>query len=105
MSLSKHSELATEIPRLVSQPREHYLRQNEARIRSLALPQNSLDPLVKLHLHAITMADDLEAIHTSAARRHEADNNHRFSDIHERHRQAAVQFLLYHLDKLSIILL
>lgn len=105
MSLSKHSERTTEIPRLVSQPREQYLRQNEGRIRSLALPQNSTDPLVRLHLEAVAMADDMEAIHAGAIRRHEADNNHRFADIHERHRQAAVQFLLYHLDKLATILI
>jgi hypothetical protein len=95
-----------EIPRLVAHPREHYLRQNEGRIRSLAGKECRHDPIVDLHLNAVHMAEDLLQIHVTAALGYRTMGNqpHRV-EIHEGHAAAARQFLLYHLDKLAVILL
>lgn len=105
MALSKSSDRTTEIPRLVTQPREHYLRQNEGRIRSLALPQNSSDEQIATHLAVVLMMDDMEDIHESAMNKWEHQGNLRFAEIHERHRDAAVQVRLYHLHQLANLLI
>lgn len=92
--------------RLVTHPREHFLRQNETRIRSLAAAQHRVDPMVNLHLSAVHMAEDLQDIHESAATAYQARSNsqHRV-EMHTVHRDQSQQFKLYHLDKLAIILI
>jgi hypothetical protein len=87
------------VPRLVTQPREVYLRQNETQIRSRALPLKS-DPAVKLHLDAIEMSEDLFDIHEIAGQKMASQQRTAWAVIHQRHTQAALQLRLYHLDKL-----
>jgi hypothetical protein len=93
------SRQTLEIPRLVTHPREVYLRQNETQIRSRALPLKT-DPAVKLHLDAIEMSEDLFDIHEIAGRKMTDQGRTAWAVIHQRHTQAALQIRLYHLDKL-----
>lgn len=100
------SNQTAEIPRLVTAPREAYLRQNETRIRSQAsnlLASGNPDPAITRHLAAIEMAEDLFDIHDIASDKHRHAGNHAWSKIHARHAQAGTQFRLYHLDQLSHI--
>ena len=93
----------SDIPRLVTHPRETYLRQNEAKLRSQALPLRA-DPQIALHLHAIDMAEDLFDIHEVAGAKMETQGRHAWATIHARHTAAAFQLRLYHLDKLAHLL-
>lgn len=56
-----------EIRRAVTAPREQYLRQNEGRIRSLALPQNTSDPVIATHLEFILWLEDAIDIHAPSS--------------------------------------
>lgn len=94
------SKATLEIPRLVKAPRETFLRQNEARIRSQALPLKS-DPEISLHLRAVEMAEDLFDIHEIAGKKMADQGRTAWAVIHDRHTAAAFQFKLYHLDKLA----
>ena len=94
------SHATLEIPRLVKAPRETYLRQNEGRIRSHALPLKN-DPDVALHLAAVEMAEDLFDIHEIAGKKMADQGRCAWAKIHERHCACAFQFRLYHLDKLA----
>jgi hypothetical protein len=90
----------TDIQRLVPHPRETYLRQNEARIRSEALVVKT-DPAVLLHLSGIEFAEDLQDYHESVIS-HFRDKGlqHRIPP-HERYQAQAFQLKLHHLDKLA----
>jgi hypothetical protein len=89
-----------EIPRLVTAPRETFLRQQEGRIRSQALPLKS-DPEILRELNAIEMAEDLFDIHEIAGKKMADQARHAWEKIHARHCAAAFQLRLYHLDKLA----
>lgn len=94
------SQATLEIPRLVKAPRETFLRQNEGRIRSQALPMKN-DPDVALHLAAVEMAEDLFDIHEIAGKKMADQGRFAWAKIHDRHCACAFQFRLYHLDKLA----
>lgn len=94
------SQATLEIPRLVKAPREVFLRQNEARIRSQALPLKA-DPDIALELSAVEMAEDLFDIHEIAGKKMADQGRHAWAKIHDRHCAAAFQIRLYHLDKLA----
>ena len=94
-----------EVPRLVPTPREQYLRQNETRIRSLALPLEKDDPAIRTHHQAILLCEDLIEIHDCACDRQKAIGAHRVADTHARYRDSARQLLLHHLDQLAHLLI
>ena len=89
-----------EIPRLVKAPREAFLRKNESSIRSQALPLRN-DPEIALHLNAVEMAEDIFDIHEIAGGKMVENGRTAWAKIHARHAAAALQFRLYHLDKLA----
>lgn len=95
-----NTQATLEIPRLVTTPREQFLRKAEARIRSQALPLKS-DPDIALHLAAVEMAEDLHDLHDVAGGKMELAGRTAWAKIHARHRAAAFQLGLYHLDKLA----
>ena len=90
-----------EPPRLVTLPREQYLRKEEARIRSLSLPARNSDPIVETHLCAVLGAEELIDIHESAAIRQSAQGARHFAEAHTRFASIAWQIKLYHLNALS----
>jgi len=94
-----------DIPRLVPMPREQYLRKEECRIRSLALPARSSDPVVAIHLDAVLAAEDLIDIHESAAERQRAQGANHFAESHRVFAAKAWQLKLYHLNQLASILI
>ena len=94
-----------EIPRLVPMPREQYLRKEETRIRSLALPARNADPTVAIHLSAVLGAEDLIDVHESAADRQAANGAIHFAEAHRRFAATAWQLKLYHLNALASILI
>lgn len=89
-----------DVPRLVTQPREVFLRQNEARIRSQALPLRS-DPEIRKHLDAVEMAEDLFDIHDVAGKKMADQGREAWAKIHARHATAAFQIRLDYLDHLA----
>lgn len=93
-----------EIPRLVTAPREAFLRKEETKLRSLALPLKA-DPAIAKELNAIEMAEDLFDIHEIAAEKQRRAGNQAWTKIHERHTQAAMQLRLDHLDRLANLLI
>lgn len=99
------STASTEIPRLVSAPREQYLRQNETRIRSEARPQNSLDPQVAKHLSAVEMAEDIIDRHEVAIEANRRAGNNHIAEQHVGYAAKATQLKLYHLDQLAHLVL
>jgi hypothetical protein len=90
-----------EIPRLVPHPRETYLRQNETRIRSEAGRMAKDDPTIKRHLHGVEMAEDLYDIHDVAGAKQRQLGKEPWAVIHDRHKAAAFQLKLHHLDLLA----
>jgi len=95
-----------EISRLVTHPREQYLRQNEARLRSLSLPARNDDPVVAVHTNAMLFAEDLIDRHEVAA---EANRQHptrqHVALEHQVFAAKATQLKLYHLDQLANLLI
>ena len=71
-----------EIPRLVTAPREAFLRKEETKLRSLALPLKA-DPAIAKELNAIEMAEDLFDIHEIAAEKQRRAGNQAWTKIHE----------------------
>lgn len=90
--------------RLVSHPREQFLRKEETRIRSEALTSKA-DPAVALHLSGIEFAEDLQDYHESVIDHFRAKNLAHRIPPHERYQAQAFQLKLHHLDKLSHLLL
>ena len=95
------TNITTEIPRLVTHPREQYLRKEECRIRSLALPARNADPAIAIHLNAVLGAEDLIDIHEAAAKRQASQSAPHFSEVHRRLAAVAWQLKLYHLNALA----
>lgn len=94
----------SQIQRLVALPREQYLRKEETRIRSLALPAQNTDPAVELHLNAVLGAEDLIDIHEVAAERQASQGAEHFAASHRRFAAIAWQLKLYHLSQLANLL-
>lgn len=95
----------TEIPRLVTAPREQYLRQNETRIRSEARPPNTSDPQIAKHLSAVEMAEDIIDRHEVAIEANRRAGIHHMATAHEIYAAKATQLKLYHLDMLAHLLI
>ena len=98
----------SDVPRLLSHPREQYVRQNEARIADAiaqAMKAPQVDPAVHLHSVVIEMAQDLIDVHDAAANRQRSCGANRVADSHEGFSAQATQIKLYHLSQLSAILL
>lgn len=93
------------IPRLVPIPREQYLRKEETRIRSLALPSRNADPFIELHLDAVLGAEELIDIHEVAAQRQSNQGAEHFAASHRRFAAIAWQIKLHHLNQLAAILI
>ena len=85
-------------------PREQYLIQNEARIRSRALPVNKPGPLALDHLTIIEGVDDSLQAHLEAARLHAAKGRLAHEQSHRHHAANLLQTKLWHLDRLETIL-
>jgi len=95
---------ATATPRIVSTSREQYLRQNEARIRSLALPQNTTDPVIALHLDAVLWLEDVADIHEIAETKFRRNNTPHLAETHRGFIAKLTQLKLHHLDQLAHLL-
>lgn len=94
-----------EILRAVPAPREQYLRQNETRIRSLALPQNSSDPTVAMHLEFVAWLEDNADIHEIAEQKHKQSGASRVAEVHRDYAAKMQQLKLHHLDQLAHLLI
>lgn len=94
----------TPAPRLVSTSREQYLRQNEARIRSLALPQNTTDPTIALHLDAVLWLEDVTDIHEIAETKFRSNHTPHLAETHRGFIAKLTQLKLHHLDQLAHLL-
>ena len=94
----------TPAPRLVTTTREQYLRQNEARIRSLALPQNTSDPVIALHLDAVLWLEDVCDIHEIAEAKFRRNNTPHLAATHTALIAKLTQIKLHHLDQLAHLL-
>lgn len=106
MPSQKRAVDSTPVPRLVPLPREQYLRKEETRIRSLALPQAAnADPQVQVHLFAVCAAEELIDIHEAAALRQEAQGAPHFARSHRRYATLAWQLKLFHLNQLAALLI
>ena len=92
------------IRQLVTVPREQYLRKEEARIRSLALPAVCADPLAATHLAALEFAEDLQDRHEVAANAHRTTRPHMAAE-HDIYAAKACQLKFYHLNQLSILVI
>ncbi len=90
----------TEIPRLVSMPREQYLRQQETKIRSDAGRLIHSDPAINNHLSAVLSAEDLYEFHSAVEEAFLERTDHRAAR-HGRFKEMAHQLKLHHLDQLS----
>jgi hypothetical protein len=96
---------ASEDPRLVTHPRETYLRQNEGRIRSEAIRLAKDDPAIKRHLDGLLMAEDLIDYHSTIIEHFDAKGfTHRIPP-HLRYKSQAFQLKLHHLDLLTNLIL
>lgn len=97
-----------EIPRLVSHPREVYLRQNEGRIRSAAsglLARGLPDPEISAALNAVHFAEDLYEIHNDTAPKFQQRGKPHLVQIHEDHAARAMQLKFRALDQLAHLVL
>lgn len=94
----------SEIRRAVTAPREQYLRQNEGKIRSLALPQNTADPIIAAHLEYILWLEDAVDIHEIAQEKHRNAGANRVSEVHRDYAAKLSQIKLHHLDQLAHLL-
>lgn len=98
----------SDIPRLLSHPREQYVRQNESRITdaiALAKKAAPVDPAVELHAHVIDMMQSLIDVHESAAGRQRNCGAERVAAMHEGFAAQATQVKLYHLSQIASLLL
>lgn len=96
---------SAEIPRLLTYPRETYLRQNETAIRSDAARLTKDDPAIKRQLDAVEMGEDLFDYHEACIEHFRAkDLKHRIP-LHERYKSQALQLKLDHLDQLAHLIL
>jgi hypothetical protein len=92
--------MTADLHRLVPHPREIYLRQNEARIRSDALALKN-DRIALRHLAGIEIAEDLQDYHeTVIAHFRSKGLTHRIPP-HELYLAGAFQLKLHHLDHLA----
>lgn len=94
-----------QIPLLVPFAREQYLRKEETRIRSEALPVRHGDSEVNLHLNAVLGAEELIEIHEVAARRQNAQGATAVAATHHRFAALAWQLKLHHLNCLASLLI
>lgn len=93
-----------EILQAVPIPRQQYLAQNEARLRSLALPQNTSDPIVARHLEFVIWLEDSIDIHEIAATKHRNAGANRVAEVHLDYASKLVQIKFHHLDQLAHLL-
>lgn len=94
-----------EIRRAVPAPREQYLRQNETRIRSLALPQHTSDPSVAAHLEFVAWLEDAVDIHEIAETKHRQNGANRVAEVHRDYAAKITQIKIHHLDQLAHLLI
>ncbi len=93
-----------DITPLLSLPRETYLRQHEARIRSAAASVLAAGPdtSIRSALDAVIYAEDLFDIHDVAATHYRnRDGQQHRATTHARHAAAAMQLKLRALDQLA----
>ncbi len=91
--------------RLVTLPREQYLRQQETRIRSEAARLERGDPIIAAHLQAVLSAEDLHDYHLTAENHFEGKGDRARTERHERLKDASLQLKLHHLDQLANLIL
>lgn len=94
----------SDLRRAVTAPREQYLRQNEGKIRSLALPQNTTDPTIALHLEFVIWLEDSIDIHEIAQEKHRNAGANRVAEVHRDYAAKLAQIKLHHLDQLAHLL-
>jgi len=92
--------IVEDIPRLLTHPREQYIRQNEARIAD-AIRANSSEPFVILHAQAVEMAQSLIDVHEAAAVRQLNCDAIRVAQMHQGYAAQATQLKLYHLSQIA----
>ena len=90
-------------PRLVSQPREQYLRKEEPRIRSVAIAMLAAGPSpdIRAALDAVLYAEDLHDIHDETAKFYALRSQPVRVETHSRYAAQALQLKLRALDQLS----
>jgi hypothetical protein len=93
-----------EILQAVPVPRQQYLAQNEARLRSLALPQNTSDPIIARHLEFVIWLEDAIDIHEIAATKHRNAGASRVAEVHVDYARKIAQIKFHHLDQLAHLL-
>lgn len=96
-----------DIAPLVPLPRETYLRQHEARIRSAATAAlaGGPDPVIRAALDAVCYAEDLFDIHDVTAEFYRERRITHKQDTHTRYAATAMQLKLRALDQLSHLVL
>ena len=94
-----------EILQAVSVPRQQYLSQNEGRLRSLALPQNTSDPVIAKHLEFVIWLEDAVDIHEIAADKHRNAGANRVAEVHRDYARKITQIKFHHLDQLAHLLI
>lgn len=99
------SDQSTQPIRLVTTPREQYLRKEEKRIRSEAVALTQSDPLIATHLMAVQAAEELHEIHEAAAIRQHRMGAESVANVHRRLAASAWQLKLHHLHQLAGILI
>jgi len=94
-----------ETPRLVTLPREQYLRRDETRIRSEAGRLQHGDPAIAAHLNAVLSAEDLHDYHLAAEEHFEGKRDRARTERHQRLKDQSLQLKLHHLDQLAHLIL
>lgn len=94
-------------PRLVSAPREQYLRKEETRIRSAAIAMlaGGPSPDIRAALDAVLHAEDLYDIHDVTATFYGQRGQVTKNENHTRYATQAMQLKLRSLDQLSFLVL
>jgi hypothetical protein len=94
-------------PRLVSAPREQYLRKEETRIRSAAIAMLAAGPSpdIRAALDAVLHAEDLYDIHDETAKFYQQRSQPVRVETHTRYASQAMQLKLRSLDQLSFLVL
>lgn len=97
--------MSTELPRLITHPRETYVRQNEGRIRSEAAHLGKTDPVISKHLSAVEMAEDIFDYHEAVIGFFQKQATPHRIPPHERYKAQAFSLKLHHLDQLATLIL
>ena len=97
--------MSEELPRLITHPRETYVRQNEGRIRSEAARLGKNDPAIAKHLAAVEMAEDLFDYHDAVILFFQKSAATHRVPPHERYKAQTFQLKLHHLDQLATLIL